>query len=205
MDVWTSVHGATRAWPRAGWVTCSPESSRRCWRRAATRGRRPASAQDCTHVPAIVPRGTASAACSPAICWRRYAHWATDSTMTEHVWRLADEAATLALGRRFATALDGGERIKSPTYSLVEGYEAQGRPAWHLDLYRIADPGELEWLGLDALADPAALVLVEWPERGRGALPAPDLTLHLAYVDGGRQARLQAQTGRGRDLQQRLR
>jgi len=153
--------------------------------------------------------------------------------MTEHVWRLADEAATLALGRRFAMALDGGgmviylhgelgagkttfarallgalevgERIKSPTYSLIEGYEAQGRPAWHLDLYRIADPGELEWLGLDALSDPAALVLVEWPERGRGALPAPDLTLHLAYVDGGRQARLQVQTGRGRDLQQRLR
>ena len=119
--------------------------------------------------------------------------------MTEHHWQLPDEEATAALARRLAGALDGGlvvylhgelgagktsfarallgalgvgERIKSPTYSLVESYRAQGRPAWHLDLYRIADPGELEWLGLDALADPAALVLVEWPERGRGALPA---------------------------------
>ena len=155
------------------------------------------------------------------------------SPMTEQAWTLADAAATDALGRRFAAVLDGsgmviylhgelgagkttftrallgalavGERIKSPTYSLIEGYEAQGRPAWHLDLYRIADPGELEWLGLDALADPTALVLVEWPERGRGALPVPDLTLHLAYADGGRQARLQAHTARGQDLQRRLR
>jgi tRNA threonylcarbamoyladenosine biosynthesis protein TsaE len=152
--------------------------------------------------------------------------------MTGHLWTLADEAATHALGHRIAAALDGagmviylhgelgagkttfarallgalevGERIKSPTYSLIERYDARGRSAWHLDLYRIADPGELEWLGLDALADPAALVLVEWPERGRGALPAADLTLHLAYADGGRQARLQAHSARGRELLARL-
>ena len=109
----------------------------------------------------------------------------------------------------FARALLGasgvGERIKSPTYSLVEGYAAGTRPAWHLDLYRIADPGELEWLGLDALSDPAALVLVEWPERGRGALPPADLELHLAYADDGRSARLQAITSRGVRLLQRLR
>jgi tRNA threonylcarbamoyladenosine biosynthesis protein TsaE len=153
--------------------------------------------------------------------------------MTGQIWTLADEAATDALGRGVAAALSGGgmvvylhgdlgagkttfarallgalgvgERIKSPTYSLVEGYNAQGRPAWHLDLYRIADPGELEWLGLDALSDPAALVLVEWPERGRGALPLPDLTLHLAYASGGRQARFETHSERGRDLLTRLR
>jgi tRNA threonylcarbamoyladenosine biosynthesis protein TsaE len=145
---------------------------------------------------------------------------------------LPDEAATTALGRRFARALRGdglvvylhgelgagktsfarallgalevGERIKSPTYSLVEGYQAQGRPAWHLDLYRIADPGELEWLGLDALADPAALVLVEWPERGRGALPAPDLLVELGYAGTGRSAALRPLTGRGRQVLARL-
>ncbi|WP_329740698.1 tRNA (adenosine(37)-N6)-threonylcarbamoyltransferase complex ATPase subunit type 1 TsaE [Dyella sp. A6] len=145
---------------------------------------------------------------------------------------LPDEAATAALGQCFAQALQGGglvvylhgelgagktsfarallgaldvgERIKSPTYSLVEGYRAQGRPAWHLDLYRIADPGELEWLGLDALSDPLALVLVEWPERGRGALPAPDLVIDLAYAGSGRQAVLRALSGRGRSVLDRL-
>lgn len=151
--------------------------------------------------------------------------------MTEHQWELADEAATGALAMDVAKALDDGlviylhgdlgagktsfarallgavgvgERIKSPTYSLVESYLAQGRPAWHLDLYRIADPGELEWLGLDALSDPSALVLVEWPERGAGALPAADLIVHLAYAGTGRRANLEPRTGRGARLISRL-
>ena len=146
-------------------------------------------------------------------------------------WSLPDEAATAALGAQVAdvlddglvlylhgslgagktsfarallTALGVGERVKSPTYSLVEGYMARGRPAWHLDLYRIADPGELEWLGLDALADPAALVLVEWPERGASALPAADLELRLGYAGQGRHALLRAFTPRGEKLLARL-
>ena len=147
-------------------------------------------------------------------------------------WELPDEAATIALARRVAetmregavvylhgplgagktsfarallSALGVGERIKSPTYSLIEGYQAQARPAWHLDLYRIADPGELEWLGLDALADPSALVLVEWPERGAGALPAADLALHMDYDGDGRRATLDVLTARGGRLLRDLR
>lgn len=152
--------------------------------------------------------------------------------MAEQHWELADEDATRALGARIAgvlddglvvylrgelgagktsfarallTALGVGERVKSPTYSLVEGYQVGNRPAWHLDLYRIADPGELEWLGLDALVDPAALVLVEWPERGLGALPSADLELELAYQGLGRSARLRSRTQRGEHLLARLR
>jgi len=144
--------------------------------------------------------------------------------MSHRSWSLPDERATTALGRCAAGVLDGGqviylqgelgagktsfarallgalgvgERIKSPTYSLVEGYRAGDRRAWHLDLYRIADPGELEWLGLDALADPEALVLVEWAERGRGALPAADLVVSFAYAGAGRQAEWRPCTPRG--------
>ena len=148
--------------------------------------------------------------------------------MTEEHWDLPDEDATRTLGARVAAALEDGlviylrgelgagktsfaralltalgvaERIKSPTYSLVEGYQARdGRPAWHLDLYRIADPGELEWLGLDALSDPVAVVLVEWPERGQGALPPPDVEVHLSYRGAGRHVRLQPKTARGERL-----
>jgi tRNA threonylcarbamoyladenosine biosynthesis protein TsaE len=155
----------------------------------------------------------------------------TDEPEVERSWTLSDEAATGALATHLASVLDDGlvlylhgplgagktsfaralltalgvgERVKSPTYSLVEGYAANGRPAWHLDLYRIADPGELEWLGLDALSDPAALVLVEWPERGAGALPAADLELHLAYAGEGRNALFCARTERGDRLLDRL-
>jgi tRNA threonylcarbamoyladenosine biosynthesis protein TsaE len=139
-------------------------------------------------------------------------------------WTLPDETATAALAQRFATVVDDGlviylhgelgagktsfaralltalgvgERIKSPTYSLVESYRAGDLVAWHLDLYRIADPGELEWLGLDALGDPSALVLVEWPERGAGALPTPDLVLQLEHADTGRRAHAEPHSARG--------
>jgi tRNA threonylcarbamoyladenosine biosynthesis protein TsaE len=113
-------------------------------------------------------------------------------------------AGKTSFARALLTALGVGERVKSPTYSLIEGYVFQGRPAWHLDMYRIADPAELEWLGLDALSDPAAVVLVEWPERGAGALPAADLEWQLAYLGDGRRAAVRALTHRGERLLLRL-
>ena len=109
-------------------------------------------------------------------------------------------AGKTSLVRAWINALVPGTRVKSPTYSLVESYEVDGRSAWHLDLYRIADASELEWLGLDALAEPDAIVLVEWPERGRGALPLPDITIDLGHADGGRTAVLKAVTVVGQRL-----
>ena len=97
-----------------------------------------------------------------------------------------------SFARALLRALGAGERIKSPTYSLVERYELPALTAWHLDLYRIADPGELEWLGLDALDAPASLALIEWPQRGAGALPPPDLRIELQHAGSGRTARLSA-------------
>ena len=78
---------------------------------------------------------------------------------------------------------EGG--VKSPTYSLVESYSTVSASIVHLDLYRINDPGELEYLGLDDMPGDA-LCLVEWPERGLAALPAADLIIEM---DGSGQAR----------------
>lgn len=113
-------------------------------------------------------------------------------------------AGKTSFARALLTALGVGERVKSPTYSLIEGYAAGDRPAWHLDLYRIADPAELEWLGLDALAEPEALVLIEWPERGLGALPVADIELDLVYAGDGRGATFRARTDRGQRMLSRL-
>ena len=93
--------------------------------------------------------------------------------------------------------------VRSPTYTLVERYRlADGAEALHLDLYRIGDAGELEFLGLDE-AD-AALWLVEWPERGAGALPAADLHVRLAVSGAGRRAALDPGSPAGADWLRRL-
>lgn len=99
-------------------------------------------------------------------------------------------AGKTTFARALLRALGVGERVKSPTYSLLERYTVNGRDAFHLDLYRIADAGELEWLGLDELDAPGTIVLVEWPERGGGALPAPDLEIVLEHEDMGRRGYL---------------
>jgi tRNA threonylcarbamoyladenosine biosynthesis protein TsaE len=102
-------------------------------------------------------------------------------------------AGKSSLARAWLRALGVEGAIRSPTYTLVERYRlADGRAALHLDLYRIGDPGELEFLALDA--DDVALWLVEWPERGTGALPAADLEVRLALDGQGRRAVLVPRT-----------
>lgn len=113
-------------------------------------------------------------------------------------------AGKSTLARAWLRALGVQGAIRSPTYTLVEHYPLPGGgKALHLDLYRIGDAGELEFLGLDDAG--ASLWLVEWPERGAAALPAADLEVMLALAGDGRQARLRAGTARGRAWLDRLR
>jgi tRNA threonylcarbamoyladenosine biosynthesis protein TsaE len=105
-------------------------------------------------------------------------------------------AGKSTLARAWLRALGVQGAIRSPTYTLVERYPlAGGAEALHLDLYRIGDGAELEFLGLDD-AD-AALWLVEWPERGGDALPSPDLRIALVIEGAGRRARLIASSAAG--------
>ncbi|TCO41893.1 tRNA (adenosine(37)-N6)-threonylcarbamoyltransferase complex ATPase subunit type 1 TsaE [Dokdonella fugitiva] len=106
-------------------------------------------------------------------------------------------AGKTTFARALLQALGVGARIKSPTYSLLESYRVDGYDVHHLDLYRIADPGELEWLGLGEIADGTSLVLVEWPERGAGALPAADLELSLVHAGAARDLCARASSSRG--------
>ena len=129
---------------------------------------------------------------------------------------LADEAATMALGRElslfvrpgdwillsgdlgtgkttlaraFIRALlpeeEAGEaEVPSPTFTLVQPYDSTRVPVAHVDLYRIADPFEVEELGLSELATDHAL-LVEWPDRLEN-LPRDRLEVRLADAEGGK-------------------
>ena len=134
---------------------------------------------------------------------------------------LADPAATEAMGAKLAQALlqrpglvvflhgDLGAgkttlvrgwlrqlgatgAIRSPTYTLVEPYELDGRSLLHLDLYRLSDAAELEQLGVYDTPPESSVWLVEWPERGAGQLPEPDLKIFLQVAAAGREMRLEA-------------
>ena len=80
-------------------------------------------------------------------------------------------------------AMGFGGIARSPTYTLIEPYETATRRIFHLDLYRLADPAEVEALGLRDLLTPEAVLLIEWPERGAGIVPAADLTVSIRYAE----------------------
>lgn len=123
---------------------------------------------------------------------------------------LCDEAATGALGERLAKSLAPGDvvtlsgplgvgktalaraviralghdgEVPSPSFAIVQPYEDIEPAVWHVDLYRIEEPGELGELGLDSVSD--AALLIEWPERA-GELAWPDaLRLTLEFGQNG--------------------
>ena len=109
-------------------------------------------------------------------------------------------AGKTTLVRGFLRGLGHQGAVKSPTYTLMEPYQVGGRPLYHLDLYRLGDPGELEYLGIRDLLGQGAVLLVEWPERGSGELPPPDLLIDIEYLARGRRLRLTAPTDRGREV-----
>ncbi|MFJ4251017.1 tRNA threonylcarbamoyladenosine biosynthesis protein TsaE [Pseudomonas helmanticensis] len=87
--------------------------------------------------------------------------------------------------------------VKSPTFTLVEPYEIGDIRAFHFDLYRLVDPEELEFLGIRDYFDDDALCLIEWPDKGAGFLPKPDLTITISPQDSGRSLKILSQGSRG--------
>lgn len=77
--------------------------------------------------------------------------------------------------------------VKSPTYTLVEQYNLDKRRVFHFDLYRLIDPEELDYLGLDDYMASNSLCVIEWPQQGGKLLPSPDIIIRLEYNDQGRQ------------------
>ena len=95
---------------------------------------------------------------------------------------------TLVRGMLRGLGFEG--RVKSPSYGLVESYDVAGLTVHHLDLYRLGDPGELDFIGLEDLPGPASVLLVEWPERAGGRLPEATAAVTLGIAGTRREVRV---------------
>jgi tRNA threonylcarbamoyladenosine biosynthesis protein TsaE len=109
-------------------------------------------------------------------------------------------AGKTTLTRGLINAMGHRGAVKSPTYTLIEPYDIDEKRVYHLDLYRVTDPGELEYLGLRELLAEDALVLIEWAERGERWLPAPDLRVRIRHLPEGRELECGAMTEKGGEI-----
>ena len=109
---------------------------------------------------------------------------------------LGSGKSSLARGMLHALGVSGP--VPSPTYTLVEPYNVDGRAFFHVDLYRIASPEELDFLGWSDMRD--GTMMIEWPERVPELLGSADALLTMRYSGEGREASLEVMSPRAKPL-----
>ncbi|AWX13488.1 tRNA (adenosine(37)-N6)-threonylcarbamoyltransferase complex ATPase subunit type 1 TsaE [Mergibacter septicus] len=109
-------------------------------------------------------------------------------------------AGKTTLSRGIIQAMGHQGKVKSPTYTLVEEYLLADKIVYHFDLYRLSDPEELEFMGIRDYFRANTLGLLEWAEKGLGAIPTADLVIDIAYDGTGRKLSLFAHSELGQQI-----
>lgn len=110
-------------------------------------------------------------------------------------------AGKTTLARGFIQSF-GFDRVKSPTYSLVESYQNNNINIHHFDCYRLSDPEELDYIGIRDYLDPNHIQLIEWPTLGKDVIAPADLSIALSGIDEQRTLSIVAHTSIGEQLLQ---
>ena len=113
-------------------------------------------------------------------------------------------AGKTTLSRGMIQGLGHSGNVKSPTYTLVEEYKIGGKIIYHFDLYRLADPEELEFMGIRDYFAENTICLIEWAKKGAGLLASADLLVNIAYAENARNIELLAESETGRQIIQQL-
>lgn len=92
----------------------------------------------------------------------------------------------------------GFDKVKSPTYTLVESYQNESIDIHHFDCYRLSDPEELEYIGIREYLKPNSLQLIEWPELGKGAIAHSDISINISGSGDIRTVNITSQTTIGK-------
>ena len=113
-------------------------------------------------------------------------------------------AGKTTLSRGMIQGLGYSGNVKSPTYTLVEEYAIGEKIIYHFDLYRLADPEELEFMGIRDYFSDNTICLIEWAEKGADLLSPPDLLVNIGYAENARNIELVAQSTMGQQIIQQL-